>query len=199
MAARVLISLEEVRLTFGGKPLFEELRIHINEGDKIGLIGPNGAGKTTLMKLITGELEPDGGRRFSLPGLTIGYLAQNVAHQPGDSIKDFVLAGLNQEDRTEERHHLADIVIEPLDIGADALMGTLSGGQLRRAALARWISDPRNILTWRSLVNRVWHYHFGRGIVETPSDFGQMGALPTHPELLDWLAVTFLETAGSIK
>ena len=61
----------------------------------------------------------------------------------------------------------------------------------RRAALARWLSDKRNALTWRSIVNRVWQYHFGRGIVDTPNDFGRMGQLPSHPELLDWLAVEF--------
>jgi hypothetical protein len=69
----------------------------------------------------------------------------------------------------------------------------------RRAALARWVSDPRNVLTWRSAVNRVWHYHFGRGLVATPSDFGRMGARPTHPELLDWLAVWFRDGGGSLK
>ena len=69
----------------------------------------------------------------------------------------------------------------------------------RRAALARWVCDPRNPLTWRSIVNRVWHHHFGRGIVDTPNDFGRMGAAPTHPELLDWLAATFLEQGGSLK
>jgi hypothetical protein len=69
----------------------------------------------------------------------------------------------------------------------------------RRAALARWITDPRNMLTRRSIVNRVWSYHFGHGIVETPNDFGHMGAQPTHPELLDWLAYWFLENGESLK
>ena len=69
----------------------------------------------------------------------------------------------------------------------------------RRAALARWLTDPRNSLTWRSIVNRVWQYHFGRGIVDTPNDFGRMGALPTHPELLDWLAVEFRDSGQSLK
>jgi Protein of unknown function (DUF1553) len=69
----------------------------------------------------------------------------------------------------------------------------------RRAALARWITDPKNAITWRSIVNRVWSYHFGRGIVDTPNDFGNMGSPPTHPELLDWLAGEFLSHGQSLK
>ena len=69
----------------------------------------------------------------------------------------------------------------------------------RRASLARWLTEPGNPLTWRSIVNRVWHYHFDRGIVSTPNDFGRMGAIPSHPELLDWLAMTFRDGGGSLK
>lgn len=69
----------------------------------------------------------------------------------------------------------------------------------RRAALATWLTDVRNPLTWRSIVNRVWQYHFGRGIVATPNDFGRMGQLPTHPELLDYLAVDFRDGGQSLK
>ncbi|HYH65927.1 MAG TPA: PSD1 and planctomycete cytochrome C domain-containing protein [Urbifossiella sp.] len=71
---------------------------------------------------------------------------------------------------------------------------------LRRGALARWLTDDRNVLVWRSIVNRVWHYHFGRGICDTPNDFGRMGGTPSHPEMLDWLAVWFRDDAkGSLK
>jgi hypothetical protein len=68
----------------------------------------------------------------------------------------------------------------------------------RRSALAHWLVQPANPLVWRSIVNRVWQHHFGRGIVDTPNDFGRNGALPTHPELLDWLALEF-QRGQSIK
>lgn len=58
----------------------------------------------------------------------------------------------------------------------------------RRAALGDWLASKDNPLTWRSIANRIWHYHFGKGLCDTPSDFGRMGGLPSHPELLDWLA-----------
>ena len=69
----------------------------------------------------------------------------------------------------------------------------------RRAALAHWITDKENPLTWRSIVNRIWQYHFGAGIVTTSNDFGRNGAKPSHPELLDWLAAEFRDTGGSLK
>ncbi len=68
-----------------------------------------------------------------------------------------------------------------------------------RESLARWIVDPENPLTARVMANRIWHYHFGRGIVATPNDFGAMGPRPTHPELLDWLANRFVEGGWRTK
>ncbi len=69
----------------------------------------------------------------------------------------------------------------------------------RRAALANWIAAPQNHLTWRSVVNRVWQYHFGVGLVDSPDDFGRMGQLPSNPELLDWLATEFRDNGQSLK
>ncbi|MFM7320521.1 MAG: DUF1553 domain-containing protein, partial [Armatimonadota bacterium] len=84
------------------------------------------------------------------------------------------------------------------------LPGTLGAGLgssegERRRALARWLVDPRNALAWRSVANRVWATHFGTGLVDTPNDFGAQGGRPSHPELLDWLAVTLRDGGGSLK
>ncbi len=69
----------------------------------------------------------------------------------------------------------------------------------RRTTLANWLTSPDNPLTARVMVNRIWFHHFGQGLVDTPSDFGQMGQRPTHPELLDWLASEFVRTGWDIK
>ena len=69
----------------------------------------------------------------------------------------------------------------------------------RRAALAAWLTDPAHPLTSRVMVNRIWYYHFGRGLVRTPSDFGFNGGRPSHPELLDYLATEFMAHAWSAK
>jgi hypothetical protein len=96
---------------------------------------------------------------------------------------------------------------DPVDAGTLSCLSSLESSFVaagddegaRRAALARWIADRRNVLTWRSIVNRVWHFHFGRGIVDTPNDFGRNGGLPSHPELLDYLAAEFRDGGQSIK
>jgi hypothetical protein len=93
---------------------------------------------------------------------------------------------------------------EPVSAAIPAIFGDLKLDQSlteskRRMALANWVAHPKNPLTARVMVNRVWQWHFGNGIVETPSDFGVMGTLPTHPELLDWLADEFIRCGWSLK
>ena len=74
--------------------------------------------------------------------------------------------------------------------------GNTSG---RRAALATWLGSRDNPMTARVMVNRLWQHHFGKGIVASPSDFGRNGDRPSHPELLDWLAMQFMDQGWSLK
>src|SRR5262249_15627687 len=136
--------------------------------------------RPALVYAAASDFKQDGGFKPAGKPRTINILKRGDINQPGAEALPGTLAmvaGL------EPRFGLANPGVE----------GS------RRAALAKWLADPKNVLTWRSIVNRVWHYHFGRGIVQTPNDFGQMGAPPSHPELLDWLAADFLEHGGSIK
>jgi hypothetical protein len=90
--------------------------------------------------------------------------------------------------------------IGSIPVGEDPFAGMRDGRDGdRRSALARWITAPDHPLTWRSIANRVWQYHFGRGLVETANDFGRMGGVPTHPELLDWLAVEVRDRQEGLK
>ncbi|MBI3684122.1 MAG: DUF1553 domain-containing protein [Acidobacteria bacterium] len=84
-------------------------------------------------------------------------------------------------------------------LGGEPLPADSKDAGPRRLALANWIASSKNPLTARVVVNRVWYYHFGNGIVNTPSDFGVNGDRPSHPELLDWLAVAFIENGWSLK
>ncbi len=97
-----------------------------------------------------------------------------------------------------------DALREEVDPGAITTFASLglkrsAPEQKRRLAMADWIVSRDNPLTARVMVNRLWQFHFGTGIVDTPSDFGLNGAKPSHPELLDWLAVEFMESGWSIK
>jgi mono/diheme cytochrome c family protein len=120
--------------------------------------------------------------------------------------KQFVFAGvmgapqptyrLLRGDHRQPRERMKPDTIEllgSLDLDETAL------DDERRDALARWIASPDNPLTARVIVNRIWHHHFGTGIVATPSDFGRAGEAPSHPELLDWLAGELIDNGWSIK
>ncbi len=142
-----LFYLQDAMVTFGGTPIFTGLDLQIMEGDKICLVGRNGSGKSTLMKLISGTLEVDSGERFVQPGTRIGHLAQAITPKVGQTVREFVLAGLHHNADYDNQAYLADMVLSPLGLEADAHMDKLSGGKLRRAGLAQaLISEPDILL-----------------------------------------------------
>jgi mono/diheme cytochrome c family protein len=145
---------------------------------------------------VKAGLEATAAERRSLPPLKAMYAA--TSRQRGGTPRPIhVLSRGNVLAPTHEVGPGALALVDGLESRFDLSPDHAEGD--RRAALARWLADPKNPLTWRSIVNRIWHYHFGEGIVATPSDFGRMGSPPTHPELLDWLAVEFRNGGGSLK
>ena len=147
MAQELVLSVKEAMVTFGGKPLFENLSFNLHQGDKICLVGKNGAGKSTLMQIITGDRELDGGEReLHVIGTSIGYLKQEVKPKKGQTVFDYIYSGLDEERRNDEYAYLVDMVMEPLELNPKDQMVNLSGGQLRRASLARSLVEDPDIL-----------------------------------------------------
>ena len=124
------------------------------------------------------------------------YFARAGAFRP--SLAPRPISLLARGDVKSPKEHMKPGALSMLELPMPAV--TEGDEASYRAALAKWMVAHDNVLTWRSIVNRVWHYHFGAGIVDTPNDFGRLGSLPSHPELLDWLAVWFRDEAkGSLK
>jgi hypothetical protein len=119
---------------------------------------------------------------------------------------NLVYAGKFQQPGSTYRLYRGEPAMAREEVGPDAIEVFTSlqlpgdaPEQNRRLALAEWIASEDNPLTARVLVNRLWQFHFGTGIVDTPSDFGRNGTSPSHPELLDWLAVELVDSGWSIK
>jgi ATP-binding cassette subfamily F protein uup len=140
-----LVALRDTALGFGGRPLFEDLSLGLTRGEKACLVGRNGSGKSSLLKALAGELALDAGERFLQPGTAVAYLPQDPVLEAGRSVADYVAGGL-PADEAERRHRTA-AVLARLDLKGGRDLGTLSGGEGRRAALARaLVSDPQVLL-----------------------------------------------------
>jgi hypothetical protein len=133
-----------------------------------------------------------------LDGFTDGGM--NLKYPPAAAYKapetSILIGGNIQSPAGKVTPGVLSLVARYSGLEAPAIPSTISG---RRSALAQWITDPRNPLTARVMVNRIWQYHFGRGIAADANNFGKMGRKPTHPELLDWLAAAFREHGWSVK
>jgi ABC transport system ATP-binding/permease protein len=139
MAQPPLISLTHVRLTFGSGPLFEGVTLALSKGERAALVGRNGAGKSTLMKIISEVIEPDSGEVWRQPGITYATVAQEPDLSGFATVLDYVADGL-------EGAYMAEAEIMEFGIDPEADPKTLSGGQKRRAALAKAFAIQPTIL-----------------------------------------------------
>jgi len=136
-----LVALKGASVSLGATVLFQNVDCAIGRGDKICLVGRNGSGKSTLLKCLAGQVDVDRGERFVQPGARIGYLAQEPDFGGFATVAEFVGGGLS-----EPAPHRVDTVLEALDLPGDRACGTLSGGEARRAALARALVDEPDVL-----------------------------------------------------
>ena len=144
MAEAPILTLSGIKLSFGPQELFSDVELYVNRGDKIALVGRNGSGKSTLLKVIAGLQDADSGEIFIQPGTKIAYMPQTPDLSSYHSLKEVVLSGLPEEERTDE--YRADILIEQFGIDADLSPQTASGGECRKAALAKTLIGEPDIL-----------------------------------------------------
>ena len=137
-------TLKNVSLAFGTNQLFRNVELYINRGDKISLVGRNGCGKSTLLKVIAGEIEPDGGEIFMQPGISVAYMLQEPNFEGFKTLREVVEAGLPKDEHG--LFYLADMWIEKLRINAGQNPAEASGGERRKAALARALVGNPDIL-----------------------------------------------------
>ena len=144
MAEPPIYALKGVSLAFGNNQLFKNVELYINKGDKISLVGRNGSGKSTLLKVIAGLLEPDSGEIFIQPGIKVSYMPQEPELDQYPSLRDVVLSGLPSSGKDDA--FKADILIEKLKIAEHQPTATASGGERRKAALAKALIGEPDIL-----------------------------------------------------
>jgi ATP-binding cassette subfamily F protein uup len=137
-----LLNLDGIRLTFGGTPLLDGASLAASAGDRIALVGRNGSGKSTLLKIAAGMVEAQDGDVFRQPSATIRYLPQEPDWQGHTSVRAYVEAGLGPADDP----YRATYMIESLGLTGDEAPATLSGGEARRAALARVMAPEPDVL-----------------------------------------------------
>ncbi len=140
--AKLLLNLQNIRLTFGGRPLLNGTDLMLADDERMCLVGRNGSGKSTLLKIAAGLIEPDAGEVWLQPGTTVRYLPQEPDFAGFSNVLDYVEAGLGPADSPYRcRHYLNE-----LGLSGEENPATLSGGEMRRAALARTLAPAPDIL-----------------------------------------------------
>ena len=137
-----ILNVEKVSKTYGEKELFNNISLGINSGDKIGLIGVNGTGKSTLLKIIAGVEEQDEGQVVKGKGIELAYLAQTPMYYDNENVLEYVMRGKHADSQPKAKEILNKLGIT----NHGAMMNILSGGQKKRAALARTLVEPARLL-----------------------------------------------------
>ena len=141
MARAPLIQLSNVALTFGGNPVFEDLGVIVQTDDRVSLVGRNGSGKSTLMKVMAGLVDADEGSRVIHPGVRVGYMEQDPDLTAFSTLGDYAFSDLDEAD-----HYKVEIAAEGLKFDPDRLVRTASGGERRRAALAKLMAENPELM-----------------------------------------------------
>ena len=141
MARAPLLQLSGISLTFGGNPVFDDLSLTVQPGDRIALVGRNGSGKSTLMKVMAGLVEADRGSRVVPPGVTVGYMEQEPDLTRFATLGDFAASAL-----PEGQDYRLAVVAEGLKFDPATPVATASGGERRRAALAKLLAEAPELM-----------------------------------------------------
>ncbi len=141
MARVPLLQLNDISLTFGGDPVFDGLSLVIQPGDRVALVGRNGSGKSTLMKVMGGLVEPDSGEVIAGPGVSVGYMEQDPDLSGFETLGDFAMHGLDPSDLYKVERAGAGLKFDPA-----RPVETASGGERRRAALARLMAEDHALM-----------------------------------------------------
>ena len=145
MSSQLLFSIKDASVTYKEIPVFQDLSLNIHQGKRIALIGKNGAGKSTIMNIISGLKELDDGEKWEEPGISVGYLGQEFEFNNFETVFDFIFSNILGEER-ELYKYKVDIIAEALSLDVKKQMKMLSGGQIRRAGIARALVEEPDIL-----------------------------------------------------